>query len=84
VNRRTFEKRDSAKGDVFGYDAVDQVAGVNYDATNPAGGSAGAADSVGYAYDATGNEDARHRRRHFRFEMGYDGLNGGRFQRVLP
>jgi len=38
VNRRTFEQRDSAKGDVFGYDAVDQVTGVNYDATNPTSG----------------------------------------------
>jgi len=55
VNRRTYERRDSATGDVFGYDAVDQVTGVNYEATNPTVSTAGATRTVGYAYDATGN-----------------------------
>ena len=55
VNRRTFEQRDSGAGDTFSYDAVDQVTGVNYNATNPASGPAGATNAVGYAYDASGN-----------------------------
>ena len=58
VNRRTYEQRDSAKGDVYGYDAVDQVASVNYDATNPTSGASGADRTVGYTYDATGNRTA--------------------------
>jgi len=58
MNRRTFEQRDSAVGDVYSYDAVDQVASVNYDATNPSSGSTGADRTVGYTYDATGNRTA--------------------------
>ena len=55
VNRRTFEQRDGAAGDVFAYDAVDQVTGVSYNATHPGSGLSGADRTVGYAYDATGN-----------------------------
>jgi RHS repeat-associated protein len=55
VNRRTFEQRDLAAGDVYGYDAIDQVAGVNYDATNPTSNASGAERTVGYTYDAVGN-----------------------------
>lgn len=58
VNRRTFEQRDSAAGDTFSYDAVDQVTGVNYEAANPASGATGATRTVGYTYDATGNRTA--------------------------
>jgi len=58
VNRRTYEQRDTAAGDVFGYDAVDQVTSVNYDATNPTSGTTGADRTVGYTYDASGNRTA--------------------------
>ena len=55
MNRRTYEQRDSAAGDTYSYDAVDQVAGVNYDATNPTSGSSGTDRTVGYTYDDVGN-----------------------------
>jgi RHS repeat-associated protein len=58
VNRRTYEERNSASGDTYSYDAVDQVASVNYDATNPASGSTGADRTTGYTYDASGNRTA--------------------------
>ena len=55
MNRRTYEQRNSASGDTYTYDAVDQVAGVNYDATNPTSGSSGTDRTVGYTYDDVGN-----------------------------
>jgi RHS repeat-associated protein len=58
MNRRTYEQRNLAAGDVYGYDAIDQVTGVNYDATSPTSGAAGADRTVGYTYDATGNRTA--------------------------
>jgi RHS repeat-associated protein len=58
MNRRTYEERDSAAGDVYGYDAVDQVTSVAYDATTPSSGSTGADRTVGYSLDATGNRTA--------------------------
>ena len=58
VNRRTYEQRNSAAGDVYGYDAIDQVASVNYDAANPTSGTSGTDRTVGYTYDAVGNRTA--------------------------
>jgi YD repeat-containing protein len=58
VNRRTYEERNSASGDTYSYDAVDQVASVNYDATNPTSGSTGADRTTGYTYDEVGNRTA--------------------------
>ncbi len=55
VNMRTFEQRDSAKGDVFSYDQVDQVTGVNYDTTNPSTTATGPDRTVSYSFDTTGN-----------------------------
>jgi RHS repeat-associated protein len=58
VNRRTYEQRNQASGDVYGYDAIDQVASINYDATNPTSGTTGTDRTVGYTYDAVGNRSA--------------------------
>lgn len=56
VNRRKYEQRDSALGDVYSYDAVDQVGGVQYNATNPNTVTPTSPDrTVGYTYDAVGN-----------------------------
>jgi RHS repeat-associated protein len=55
VNNRTWEKRLGGLGDAYGYDATQQVTGVQYDATNPDGTPSSPARAVGYTYDAVGN-----------------------------
>jgi RHS repeat-associated protein len=55
VNRRTFVQRDDALGDVFAYDAIDQVTAVQYDVTNPDTSPSNPARTVQYALDRVGN-----------------------------
>jgi RHS repeat-associated protein len=55
TDRRTFVRRDYGKGDAYAYDATDQVTGVQYEATNPGGAPSGAARTVNYTYDPSGN-----------------------------
>ncbi len=55
VNRRTFMKRDKAKGDVYAYDAIDQVTDVKYEVTNPEGAPVSPGRTVNYGLDAAGN-----------------------------
>lgn len=55
MSRRKFVKRDNDKGDVFTYDAVDQVTNVLYDVTDPEGLASNAARTVNYEYDGAGN-----------------------------
>jgi RHS repeat-associated protein len=55
VDRRTFMKRETGKGDVYTYDATDQVTKVLYDAAHPDGTPASPARTVSYDWDATGN-----------------------------
>ncbi len=58
ANRRTYVQYDNAKGDVYSYDPVDQVTGVKYDVTNPAGVPGTSARNVTYDYDPVGNRTA--------------------------
>ncbi|CAN5387785.1 hypothetical protein BH23BAC1_BH23BAC1_05790 [soil metagenome] len=55
VNRRTFVKRDNDRGDVYNYDAIDQVTKVSYDVTTPEAVLDNPLRTVNYAWDATGN-----------------------------
>ena len=55
ISRRTFLQYDNAKGDVYSYDAIDQVTGVLYDATNPDGTPSAPTKTVNYLYDPSGN-----------------------------
>jgi RHS repeat-associated protein len=55
VNNRTWEKRDSLLGDAYSYDAVGQITGVQYDATNPDSTPSSPAKTEAFTYDATGN-----------------------------
>ena len=55
VNRRTFVQRDDALGDVFSYDAVDQVTKVQYGVTNPDTTPSNPLRTVTYALDRVGN-----------------------------
>jgi RHS repeat-associated protein len=55
VNRRKFVQYDNAKGDVYTYDAIDQVTDVKYDVTNPDGVPGAATRTVNYGLDASGN-----------------------------
>ena len=47
--------QQSNKGDVYTYDAADQLIDVKYDATNPDGSASGWDREVTYGYDAAGN-----------------------------
>ncbi len=55
VNNRTSVTYGSGLGDAYGYDATDQLTGVQYGATNPAGTPASPQSTQTYAYDAVGN-----------------------------
>jgi RHS repeat-associated protein len=55
VNRRKFVQYDNLKGDVYTYDAIEQVTDVKYNVTNPAGVPGAPARSVNYGLDASGN-----------------------------
>lgn len=55
VDRRTFVKRDSAKGDVYGYDATSQITSVQYEADNPDSMPSAPVRTTGYNWDAVGN-----------------------------
>lgn len=55
VHNRTWEKRLGGLGDVFGYDSVQQLTSVSYDATNPDGTPSSPASIEGFTYDAVGN-----------------------------
>ncbi|MGB8194257.1 MAG: RHS repeat-associated core domain-containing protein [Chitinophagaceae bacterium] len=55
ADRRSFVRRNYAKGDVYGYDATDQLINVRYEVSNPQGIPGGAARTVDYTYDASGN-----------------------------
>ena len=55
LNRRTYEQRNSAAGDVYSYDQISQVTNVAYDATAPATSSSGADRTVAYSLDGDGN-----------------------------
>jgi RHS repeat-associated protein len=55
VHRRTFMQRDLNKGDVYSYDAVDQLTSTLYDATNPGSSPSSPARTIAYGLDAAGN-----------------------------
>lgn len=55
LNRRKFTQRNNDKGDVFVYDAVDQLTGINYDVANPDGSPGTPAKTLNYSLDAAGN-----------------------------
>lgn len=55
VDRRKFVKRDNDKGDAFAYDPIDQVTGVQYDATNPDTTPTAPSRTVNYGLDPVGN-----------------------------
>lgn len=61
VNRRTYAKRDHAKGDVYNYDAIDQVTGVQYDATDPDTNPTNPSATDNYTYDSNGNRKTMNR-----------------------
>jgi len=58
VDRRTFMQRDNDKGDVYSYDAIDQVTEVKYNVTDPGGTATGPDRSVIYGWDPAGNRDS--------------------------
>ncbi len=59
VDRRTYMQRDNALGDVYHYDAIDQVTDVRYDAANPnVGDGTSPARLVYYDWDAAGNRNS--------------------------
>ncbi|MEJ7740512.1 MAG: RHS repeat-associated core domain-containing protein [Chitinophagaceae bacterium] len=55
VGRQKFVQRDNNKGDVYLYDAIDQVDNVKYDVTNPGGNPGLPVRTVTYQWDASGN-----------------------------
>src|SRR5678815_2984089 len=55
VNRREYMEKDGSKGDVYAYDAIDQVKGVQYNATNPNGTPSNPQRTVSYDWDSAGN-----------------------------
>jgi len=55
VSRRAFVKRDNDKGDVFSYDAIDQVTDVQYEVTNPETNPTNPVRTVNYGLDPAGN-----------------------------
>ena len=56
VNHRTSVTYASGLGDVYGYDATEQLTGVQYGATNPVSSAPSSPQSTqSYAYDAVGN-----------------------------
>jgi RHS repeat-associated protein len=55
VNRRRFLKRENGKGDVYAYDATDQITRVQYEVTNPEAVSGSPLRTVSYDWDAVGN-----------------------------
>lgn len=55
VDRRTYVKRDNSKGDVYFYDAVDQVNSVHYGVTNPDGTFSNPTKIIMYDWDKVGN-----------------------------
>ncbi len=57
AGNRSWVKRahQSNKGDVYTYDAADQLTDVKYNATNPDGSASGWDREVTYAYDVAGN-----------------------------
>lgn len=55
VNNRTSVERENGLGDAFTYDAIDQLTGVQYDATTPGVVPSNPARVTGYDYDAVGN-----------------------------
>jgi RHS repeat-associated protein len=58
VDRRVFVQRDGDRGDVYSYDAVDQITKVLYDATDPGGTATGSSRNVLYHWDKVGNRDS--------------------------
>ena len=57
INRRTFMQRDNSKGDVYSYDAIDQVTKVLYDATNPGTNPQNPAITESFDWDPVGNRN---------------------------
>ncbi|HRP31478.1 MAG TPA: RHS repeat-associated core domain-containing protein [Agriterribacter sp.] len=55
VGRRTFVQRNGNKGDVYAYDATDQVTGVQYEVTNPHAIPANPLNTTNYEWDPAGN-----------------------------
>ncbi|MEJ7677489.1 MAG: hypothetical protein WKG06_06380 [Segetibacter sp.] len=63
LNRRTFVRRNydpgnpltSDMGDVYSYDAIDQITEVQYDVTDPGGTKVDPKRTVNYEWDSTGN-----------------------------
>jgi RHS repeat-associated protein len=55
VNRRTYVQRDNDKGDIYKYDAIDQVTDVLYNVTDPAGNASNPLRTVNYDWDSAGN-----------------------------
>jgi RHS repeat-associated protein len=57
TNNRKWTKRDSNKGDVFGYDLNDEVTATQLDVVNPDTSSPVAASGIQITYDANGNRN---------------------------
>ena len=55
VDRRIFTKRNGSKGDVYAYDATDQITNVQYDVLNPEAIPLNPLRKVNYQWDASGN-----------------------------
>jgi RHS repeat-associated protein len=55
VNNRKFVQRENGKGDVYGYDSIDQVTGTQYEATDPSGIPSNPASVESLTYDDAGN-----------------------------
>ena len=55
VNAAKYVKRDSARGDAFTYDGIDQVIGVQYDALTPDTTPSAPLRTESFAYDSAGN-----------------------------
>ncbi len=57
VGNRRYEKRnhEGGKGDVYTYDSLNRLAGVDYEADSPEEGGVNPASGVSYEYDGVGN-----------------------------
>ena len=55
VSDRTYVQHQDGKGDAYSYDAIDQVTGVQYQATNPGTTPTSPMRTVGYGLDSVGN-----------------------------
>ena len=55
LDRKTFIKRDNSKGDIYHYDATDQIINVKYNVVDPGGIGSSPTKTVIYNWDAAGN-----------------------------